>query len=354
MKLVLLFLFCPTLLLAQASLVDRILKADNDGNGSISKDEAPARLKQNFERVDTNKDGKIDPSELKALEAQLQKTRNKAPNNPTRRPPLPDGVTLKQDVAYREGNPKWKLDLYLPSGEAPEKGRPALVVVHGGGWRGGDKVGGNWSRIPAEYAAKGYAAISVNYRLTPEVGMLDCIADVKCAVRWLRENSEEFDINPERIGAYGNSAGAHLVSMLGLTEKADGLEGDGPFQDQSSLVQAVCASATPTDFLNWRKKPVSEFGALKTGEGPIEKRAAKASPVTYVDKDAPPFLLFHAKNDTTVPFGQSTILANKLEEAGVEVTFMQFEDGGHGVFGAKHAETNPAMAAFFEKALKPK
>lgn len=334
------------------------MSADSDNDGKISKEEAPDRLKQNFERVDTNSDGFVDREELNVLAERLQKGRSmrEESSRPGRRSagPLPEGVTLTEDIAYREGNPKWRLDLYLPEGESPEGGRPGMVFVHGGGWKNGDKKGGVWSKTPAEYAADGYIAIGVNYRLHPEVGMLDCVADVKCAVRWLRANAEKYGLDPDRIGAYGNSAGAHLVSMLGLTDGDDGLEGDGPFADQSSRVQAVCASATPADFLRWGSKGPHDFPQLAEGEGTVEDRAEKASPVTYVGEGAPPFLLVHAKDDRTVPYKQGEKLAEKLKEAGADVTFMSYEDGGHGVFIAKGAETNPAMAEFFDRILRKK
>lgn len=327
---------------AQSRLIDRIMKADRNGDGKISLKEAPERMKQNFARLDKNSDGFVGRKELEAAFRNLG-NRNAAAA-------LPEGVTLKENVAYREGNPKWTLDLYLPQAPAPEGGRPGLVVVHGGGWRSGDKKGGIWSRIPAEYAAKGYVAIGVNYRLTPEVKIIDCIADVKCAVRWLRANAKKYDLDPNRIGAYGNSAGAHLVSMLGLTDSEDMLEGDGPYQEFSSRVQAVCASATPTDFLNWGK------GGSRTriAELADEARAAKVSPITYVSKEAPPFLLVHATDDRTVPYNQGKSLKEKLEKAGAKVAWMSYENGGHGVYNAKSKETGPAMEKFFKQVLGKK
>lgn len=269
--------------------------------------------------------------------------------------PLPEGVRTQMDIAYGDDSPAQKLDLYLPA-ESDGPLRPALVFVHGGGWRGGDKQRGQWSRMPAEYASDGYVAISVNYRLTGEAPWPAQIEDVKAAVRWLRAHAAEHRVNPERIGAYGNSAGAHLVSLLGLVSRAEGLEGSGPFQEESSEVQAVCASATPTDFLNWGSAEVlpERLGNtfLAGSEGELKDRARRASPITYVRGDAPPFLLVHGTADPTVPIQQSDRFAKALREAGAgEVRYMIFDNENHGVFGRQRVLTYPAMRAFFANAL---
>ncbi|MDF1659592.1 MAG: alpha/beta hydrolase, partial [Verrucomicrobiales bacterium] len=225
---------------------------------------------------------------------------------------------------------------------------------HGGGWRSGSKDGGQWSSLPASYAAKGYVCISVNYRLTGDGGGFPaCVHDVKNAVRWFRANAEELGLDPNRIGAYGNSAGAHLVSMLGLVKPGADLEGDGTFLEEPSLVQAVCASATPSDFLSWKGEPFPNRGFLEGDEATLTERATAASPISHVAEEAPPFLLIHAKDDKVVPFRQGEVLAEKLKSAGAgEVEWMTFEKGGHGVFSGAKAKTHPAMEAFFAKALK--
>jgi len=268
---------------------------------------------------------------------------------------VPDGVKLETDIAYREGNEKWRLDLAYP--EAKSKARlPGLVVVHGGGWRGGDKGGGQWRSIPLQYAAKGYVCISVNYRLTDEVPFPACVEDVKCAVRWLRANANKYGLDPSRIGAYGNSAGAHLVAMLGLVGPDARLEGDGPYQEQSSLVQAVCCSATPTDFSNWGGPGKSFRGESTFLAGPAETladRKKRASPISYVSPDSPSFLIIHGTADRTVPFSQGELFTAALKETGAkDVTFLKFEGAGHGVFGQHSDETNPAMERFFARTLK--
>ncbi|WP_197138096.1 alpha/beta fold hydrolase [Crateriforma conspicua] len=273
----------------------------------------------------------------------------------SRRPlQVPDNVELISDISYREGNPAWKLDLVMPSKSSVDP-RPAIVFVHGGGWRGGDKRQGYFFEGAVEYAQQGYVCMTVNYRLTGEAPFPACIEDVKCAVRWLREHAVEYNVDPDRIGAYGNSAGAHLVSMLGLTDKDDGLEGDGPWNDQSSIVQAVCASATPTDFMNWGARNGRFRGEATLLAGPndtLDVRKKLASPITHVSKTAPPFLLIHGTADRTVPFSQGASFAEALKAAGAkDVTFLTYEGAGHSVFREQFEETGKAMKELFARTL---
>jgi acetyl esterase/lipase len=264
-------------------------------------------------------------------------------------------VKSELDVAYDTRSEKQKLDLFYDdaSGDAL---RPGMVIVHGGGWRGGDKGGGLWRQLPIEFAKRGYVAISVNYRLTDEAPSPAQIHDVKAAVRWLRANAARLKLDPNRLGAYGNSAGAHLVSILGLVKTSDGLEGDGPNQEESSQVQAVLASATPTDFAPWLESaqyPGSALDPLFAGpEETKAERVRQASPITYARADAPPFLLIHGTADRTVPIVQSQRLADALRAAGAkEVHYMIFDNEGHGVFQSQRLLTYPAMFAFFHVAL---
>lgn len=266
------------------------------------------------------------------------------------------GIKSELDVAYDTRSPKQKLDLFYPS-ISSGVGYRGMVIVHGGGWRGGDKGGGQWRQLPLEFAKRGYVAISVNYRLTDEAPSPAQINDVKAAVRWLRANATRLSLDSNRIGAYGNSAGAHLVAMLGLAKASDGLEGDGPHPEKSSQIQAVLASATPTDFAPWlesAKYPGSALDPLFAGpEETKAERVRQASPISYARADAPPFLLIHGTADRTVPIVQAQRLADALRKAGAkEVRYMIFDNKGHGVFQSQRLLTYPAMFAFFDEALR--
>ena len=277
---------------------------------------------------------------------------------------IPAGVKVIPDIAYREGNEAWKLDLAMPKerGDAP---RPAIIYIHGGGWRSGDKRKNNFLGPTLEFAAKGYVCITANYRLSGEAPMPACIEDVKCAVRWLRAHAKEYNVDPDRLGAYGNSAGAHLVAMLGLCPRSAGLEGDGSWQEHSSMVQAVVCSATPTNFPFKRRETQertdstrrkSLMSSLFAGpEETLQQRLRQASPMTYVTADAPPFLIIHGTTDRTVPVSQSDELTKALREAGAkDVTYMRIDGAGHGVFGQNIEQMGPAREAFFARTLKNK
>lgn len=338
----------------ESKRVEQWLKTDKNNDGVLTLEETTGLMRRFFDRNDRDGNGNLTKEELRTLDERLKQ--NPRSREARRRPEatLVEGVTVRKNQVYRSGHDRWKLDVYLPKEESPKGGRPGLVFVHGGGWKNGSKDGGFWASLPAQYAAKGYVCISVNYRLTGDGGGFPaCVHDVKNAVRWFRANSKELGLDPKRIGAYGNSAGAHLVSMLGVVKKEAGLEGKGTHLNQSSLVQAVCASATPSNFLKWKNQLFPNRGLLAGDQENHHVRAAKASPVTYVAEDAPPFLLVHAENDRTVPFKQGEFLADRLKESGAKnVTLMRFKDGGHGVFRAKETKTFKAMEKFFAKVLK--
>ena len=270
-------------------------------------------------------------------------------------PKVPDGVTVYRDVAYvTNGHERQKLDLYVPdTGE----NLPLIIWVHGGAWRGGDKTHYN----PKEYLKAGYAGASINYRLSQHAVFPAQIEDVKAAVRWLRANAETYRFDPNRFAAWGSSAGGHLVAMLGTTGDVAEFE-VGENLEVSSRIQAVVDYFGPTDFLQMDAHSLPDglvHDAPDSPEsqlvgGPIQEhkdRVARANPITYVSKDDPPILIIHGDQDKLVPYHQSVLLHDALEEAGVTVTFYKVEGGGHGWF--KDPKVPELTKAFLEKHLKP-
>lgn len=250
----------------------------------------------------------------------------------------PDGVTVLPDIAYREGNDAWKLDLAMPKerGDAP---RPAIVYIHGGGWTKGDKRGKGIGAV-LHYAAKGYVCISVNYRL--DVDKKACVEDVKCATRWLRAHAEEYNLDSDRIGAAGNSSGGHLALMLAVCPASAGLEGDGPYQEYSSMVQAAHCSSTPImpGFRGLRGKPA-------------DPDVQKIQPMTYVSGDVPPLYFIHGTEDTKAPVRFLDDFVKALREAGAkDITYKRYADGtGHGAYVKHIEEARPAREAFLARTL---
>src|SRR5690606_10483315 len=128
----------------------------------------------------------------------------------------PKRIAIHDDLRYRSGdNSGWQLDLAMPENFGPEL-RPALVIVHGGGWSGGSRKARPYRRLLMEYAANGYVTISIDYRLLPEASMEEMVEDVYCAVGWLRSHAPQYRVDTDRIGVFGHSAGAHLALMLGV------------------------------------------------------------------------------------------------------------------------------------------
>jgi acetyl esterase/lipase len=262
-------------------------------------------------------------------------------------------ITTANDIVYTKvGDAELKLDLAAPEGDGPF---PALLVIHGGGWRGGNKA--DVRPLLAECARRGYVAISPQYRFCPKETFPAQVHDVKAAVRWLRSHAKDYKLDPDHIGATGFSAGGHLSLMLGVTAPSDGLEGDVAADAPSSRVQAVVNYFGPTDLaaadIPAASKPlVRDF----LGGEPTEKpeQAKLASPISFVTKDDAPTLTFQGTRDPLVPHTQATRLADAQTSAGVPGRVELMVGAGHGWGGAEMTRTLDETFAFFDRYLKPK
>jgi acetyl esterase/lipase len=264
-------------------------------------------------------------------------------------------VTVLRDIEYVPGgHPRQKLDLYLPRDAQAGSKRPLIVWVHGGAWLGGSK-----DNCPAvRFTSDGYAVASVNYRLSQHAIFPAQIQDCKAAIRWLRANADTHGIDPNRIGAWGASAGGHLVALLGTAGDVNDFD-VGPHAGVSSRVQAVCDFFGPTDFTKMSSFPSSmDHDAADAPEakligGPIPQnkdKAQRANPITYVTKDDPPFLIVHGDKDPLVPHNQSELLRDALKAVDVSVTFYTVQGGGHG--GFKDPQVDVLVTEFFNKRLR--
>ena len=265
--------------------------------------------------------------------------------------PGPDGGRVLLGVPYAAipGVRPLELDLYLP----PEPGAPVPVVVflHGGGWRLGSRHSAGpayrgVSPTPLERIAQaGVAVASVDYRLSGEATWPAQLHDAKAAVRWLRARAGDLGVDPDRIAAWGESAGGHLAELLGLTGDDPALEGEVGIVGTSSRVAAVVAWYAPSDV----GSVASDTGAdpadpttreaqlLGAAPSTVPDVASQASPLAHVTPDAPPFLLLHGGADRFVPCVQSERLSTALLEAGVEVEFDVYEDADHMWLGSPGA-----------------
>jgi acetyl esterase/lipase len=245
---------------------------------------------------------------------------------PAEKPP-PSGISIVHDIRYREGSSKqWRLDLAAKD-EPGAKPRPAVVVVHGGGWLQGDKssFASKKHGVPGnieEFAELGFVAVTINYRLSEEAPFPAALEDCKCAVRWLRAHAKEYNVDPARIGAYGNSAGGHLALMLAMTDKDARLEGDGPYQEQSSLVQAAASDSGPVDLTyQFRHGSIHEVVRRFMGGPPEGERAElyrKASPARHISAKTPPLLLIYGGADEQVPVESADQFVVELGRSGLK------------------------------------
>jgi acetyl esterase/lipase len=269
---------------------------------------------------------------------------------PPRRPQLPEGTTEYRDVAYGQHKERNVLDLYVPTASSPV---PLVIWVHGGGWSAGSKDGNN----PAmRLLSKGYAVAAINYRLSQHAVFPAQIEDVKEAVRFLRAGAAKYKLDPDRFGAWGASAGGHLVALLGTSGGVQEFDSGGN-KDVSSRVQAVIDFYGPTDLAKLVPPKAVNNPISKLLGGAVEEKkelAEKANPITYISKDDPPFLIVQGDADKLVPASQSEMLAEALKKARVECELVILKGAGHGGPQFNSKEMLDRYQTFFDKHLAKK
>ena len=276
---------------------------------------------------------------------------------------LPAGIKLEKDIAYIEGGDEaQKLDIYLP--ETPsDKPLPLIVHIHGGGWRAGNK-------FPCPVAAmvlKGYAVASVEYRFSQKAIFPAQIQDCQAAIRWLRAHVKQYNLDPDHLGAVGGSAGGHLSALVGTSGGKKAFPPIGGHLDESDRVQAVIDIYGPADFSTVvsqaaEDKNVKNIFAFNTPSDPYSSligtqlddkpKADAVSPMHYVSKDSPPFLILHGTHDTLVPYAQSVQFEAALKAQSVPVWLQTLPGSGHGGPAFGKPATIQLMQAFFDKHLK--
>ncbi|MBI3911002.1 MAG: alpha/beta hydrolase [Armatimonadetes bacterium] len=236
--------------------------------------------------------------------------------------------SVRKDVVYGEvDGQKLLLDIYPATKGAGA--RPALLLIHGGGWSGGNK--GAYAGVAPLFTREGYTVISVGYRLAPRYHYPAQVDDVQRAVRWVRAHANELSIDPERIGALGHSAGGHLVQMLGVRDTRE--NSDPKLAHYSSRVKCVVNVFGPTDltstvFPNVTNGILHNFLGKTRAQDPQVYR--DASPITFVGKSSAPTLFCHGTEDPLVPLSQSVLCMEALRRAGVEAKIVVVEGAGHG------------------------
>jgi len=253
-----------------------------------------------------------------------------------------DGVRVEKDIAYLGEKRDEKADFYLPETIPPGKKLPVVLIIHGGGWTGGDKGAAREQNIGNTLATNGYAGLSINYKLGTKgnagVAWPQNIHDCKTAVRWLRVNADKYHLDGDHIGVIGGSAGGHLAALLGVTGPDDGLEPAEPYGKISTKVNCV----------------VDLYGPIHMNTGPITDQSnPKTSVLTYLDKNDPPFLLLHGTADTTVSIERSRELAAALKKAGITQELIEIEGAPHTFhLQPKQRDLRPVVLEFWGKHLK--
>lgn len=248
------------------------------------------------------------------------------------------------------------MDLRVPDGKGPH---PVILYLHSGAWITGDRTGGAAIR----QASRGYAVASIDYRLAPDHIWPAQIEDAKAAVRWLRAHAARFDLDPHRIGVFGASAGGHIASILGTSGGVASLEGETLGNPQfSSRVKVVVDFYGPTDLLKLeeQKLPCIPLDANAPNMPPsllmgcpiqqCKEKTATASPVTYITRDDPPFLIVHGMMDCLVPWKQSVLLHDALVAGGVDSRLILIPNGEHG--GRAFSAYDKTVDEFLDKHLR--
>ena len=244
------------------------------------------------------------------------------------KPPLeiPKDIPHELDVSYLEGDRKEKADLYLPMNVPAGQKAPALILIHGGGFNDGDKRRYREINFGTNAAKRGYLAMSINYKLRKSKGQVtwpQCIYDVKEAVRWLKLNADKYQIDPERIGALGGSAGGNLAFMLATTGPEDGFEGEGTRTNISTKIACGVDFYGAVDLMTYKsdrarpdtnKPEMAMFNKTKAEAPDLYRRG---SPTSYIRTNVAPLLMVHGTGDSTVLPNQSQFLRSKLIEAGL-------------------------------------
>ncbi|MGB8854439.1 MAG: alpha/beta hydrolase [Pirellulales bacterium] len=267
----------------------------------------------------------------------------------------PDSVTWQEGIEYAApGGESLRLNLAMPrEGSGP---LPAVVCIHGGGFRAGKREA--LDALCKTLAERGYVAVTVSYRLAPAHPFPAAVHDVKAAVRWLRAHADMYRVDPARIGALGYSAGGSLAQLLGVTAHVPRFEGDGGNLDQRSDVACVVNIYGANDFTKsyGRSKDAHEVlplwfgGDLSTHRG----RHIEGSSLYWVTPDSAPTRCIHGTVDDHVALEQSQWLVERLQAATVPADLVVLEGAGHGFKGPDAEKAERAIVEFLDSRLKAK
>jgi len=273
-------------------------------------------------------------------------------------PETPAGVEVHHDISYLGPDRLEKMDAYLPS-RAYATPHPAVLLIHGGGWRLGDKANVRERNIGHTLAERGFAVFSINYLLnegsrdasgkiqTTKVAWPQNLFDCKSALRFLRHQAREFRVDPKRIAVMGGSAGGHFAMLLGATANLDALNIGGLYTEQSNEVSAV---------INFYGVPDLQERHLHVVTGATEEEtrenARLASPVTWFHPEMPPMLIAHGTADAMIPVRVSRKLTQILETIGARYWYVEISGAPHTFhLEPEEMDLRPVVLSFLERHL---
>jgi acetyl esterase/lipase len=262
------------------------------------------------------------------------------------------------DIPYLGADRAEKMDAYLPS-DAFRRPVPAVLLIHGGGWKKGDKADNRERKIGAALAGEGYAVFSINYLLNQKenpdgTGRLVRLAwpqnlhDCKSALRYIRRHAAQYGVDPEEIAVMGGSAGGSFAMLMGATGDVAELNAGGLYPEEDNHVKCIIDFyGIPEITGQWKH---SFTGPTKAE---TEKNSRAASATTYFSKDTPPILIAHGTADAVVPVQVSRDLAARLKELGVDCTYVEVPDAPH-TFALQPPAMNllPVLTGFLQTHMK--
>ena len=256
-------------------------------------------------------------------------------------PALPGNVELEANIAY-DTHKATVLDVMRPKGSSGAK-RPAVIVIHGGGWVGGTKEG-MVANYCLPYLEKGFVVANIEYRLAADAKAPAAVQDVLKAADWFLKNADKYGVDKKRVVVTGGSAGGHLALMVGMTPKSAKL---GPHSKVAAVVNFFGITDVG-DQLDGRHMQKYAVTWVPDQQGRYEL-ARRVSPMTYVRKDVPPILTIHGDADRTVPYEHGVKLTRALREVGADAELMPVPGGGHGFPAEKMAQIYTGIWDFLAK-----